>query len=58
MMERPSAGQWLLAVGFQPPPGARGVDWEGLGTKPWIPSSASLTLDLVMVAPNLKRKGT
>lgn len=32
------------------------ADWEGLGTKPWIPSFASLTLDLVIVVPYLKKE--
>lgn len=45
MMERPPAGQWLLAVDFQPP------TWShrgGLRTEPQIPSFASLTLDLFL----------
>lgn len=32
------------------------ADWEGLGTEPRIPSFASLTLDLVIVVPYLKKK--
>ena len=41
---------------LQPPPGAREADLEGLGTKPRIPSFASLTLDLVIVVPYLKKE--